>query len=114
MGRCNSESDLYLFCAGWTGRFLSQAQESCFRSWLEFILHFLSSSSSSVAPRQAKLGSLKLGRAGQVAARGLSLVVSTVGPALPTRLLPVVRFSDGELLSDLDARLACSGNTFGV
>ena len=110
MGRCNSERDLYLFCAGWTRRFgvvscsahLSQAQESCLRSWLEFIFHFLSSSSSSVdlAPTEAKLGSLKRGHAGQVVVRGSSLVVSMVGPAWPrnelTEFFPVVRFSDGE------------------
>ena len=80
--------------------------------------HFLSSSSSSVdlAPTQAKLGSFKLGHAGQVVARGSSPAVSMVGPAWPrnehTGLLPVVRFSDGELLSDLDARLATQWQDF--
>ena len=47
-----------------------------------------------------------------------SLVVTVVGLAWPrnelTGLLPVVRVSDGELLSDLDSRLAPSGKTFGV
>ena len=70
VGRCNSESDLYLFCARWTGRFVAV---SCSARLfpkpknLAFAVgwnlsHFLSSSSSSVdlAPAQAKLGSLKL------------------------------------------------------
>ena len=41
------------------------------------------SSSVDLAPSQAKLGSLKLGYAGQVVARGLSLVNSMVGLAWP-------------------------------
>ena len=103
------------FCAGWTGRFvavscpahLSEAQETCLCRWYDFIIHFLESCSSSVdlTPSQAKLGSLRLGCAGQVEARGLSLVDSMVGSAWPrkehTGLLPVVRFLDGELLGVL-------------
>ena len=57
------------------------------------------------------LGSLKLGYAGQVVARGLSLVDSMVGPAWPrkehTELLPIVRFFDGELLGDLSDPKRC-------
>ena len=68
-------------------------------------------SSVDLAPTQAKLGSLRLGYAGQVVARGLSLVDSMVGPAWPrkehTGLLPVARFLDGELFGDLSDPKQC-------
>ena len=112
----------YLFCAGWTGRFvavscpahLSQAQESCLSQVAGFhplTLWSRPGSSVDLAPTQAKLGSLNLGCAGQVVARGLSLVDSMVGPAWPRKermgLLPVVRFLDGKLSSDLSDPNRC-------
>ena len=61
------------------------------------------SSSVDLTPTQAKLGSLRLGYAGQVVARGLSLV----NRQEHTGLLPVVRFLDGELLGDLSDPKRC-------
>ena len=119
----------YLFCAGWTGRFVavsclahpSEAQETCLCRWFDFVIHFLESCRWSVdlTLTQAKLGSLKLGYAGQVVARGLSLVDSLVGPAWPrkehTGLLPVVRFLDGEsVVCDSALRILSMKRIFSV
>ena len=83
---------------------LAFAGESCLRRWLDFILHFLESSSSSVdlKPSWAPSNLVTL----PSAARGF-VSRRIHGLEKNTRLLPVVRFLDGERLGDLSDTKRC-------
>ena len=111
----------HLFCAGWTPTpichacpsYLSAAQVDCLNRWLEYVSHFLQTSEACCAlgPIRERMGDLRLGYSGQVAARALELQADKVTPAWPRRehtgLLSVVDFLDGELLGDLLSPARC-------